>query len=201
MANDIIVTRSTKSGNVTLPEFTKEGQIVNIADEPRRLKIAVTTKINKATKNKFKAVSGYVRLNVINDEGANEGLKVKKLTVHFTKDAFKDAVNVKSPDDLKAGYLYCKAKDLQLPSVYKVTVKKDEDGEDMYDNDGNAILEYPVIWIKGVIGLEAFVTSQDALNVDEEESKDVVIDAETGEITETEDLSQYDDASEEEVKI
>ena len=39
----------------------------------------------------------------------------------------------------------------------------------MYDENDEAIMEYPTIWISdnGIIGLQEYVASQDALNVDE----------------------------------
>ena len=208
MANELILTRSTKKGNVVLPDFKKEQEdTVSIADEPRRLKISVSKKKNKKTGNVFTAVSGYVRLECFNDDGESEGVKIKKLTVHFTKDAFNDAVNVKNADNLKSGYLYCKAKDIQIPASFRISIKKDEDGNEVYDEEGNSVLKYHEIWIKGVIGLEEFVTSQDALDVDgstDEKIVDVEVNEETGEISDTTDYKQfdYDDSTEtEETKI
>ena len=50
----------------------------------------------------------------------------------------------------------------------------------MVTDDGNAKLKYPEIWcISDIIGLEEFVTSQDALDVDVE---DEVINATVGDI-------------------
>ena len=57
----------------------------------------------------------------------------------------------------------------------------------MYDDDGNAIIKYPEIWIeRGVLGFIPFVTSQDDLDVDNVEevidAEEVKVDDETGEV-------------------
>ncbi len=187
---------STAKGNVILPDFSKKDEsVVTIADEPRRLKIVCFKKKNKKTGNLFNSVTGYVKLECFDIDGKSEGVKTKGLQVHFRKDAFKNAVNVHTPDELKSGYLYVKAKGIQIPNSYKVTQAKDEDGELLYDEDGNAVFKYPVIWIQSdVIGLEEMVTSQSALNVDEDEDvvdAEVKVDEETGEIID-EDIKQYD---------
>lgn len=189
---------STAKGNVILPDFSKKDEsVVTIADEPRRLKIVCFKKKNKTTNNLFNSVTGYVKLECFDIDGKSEGVKTKGLQVHFRKDAFKNAINVHTPDELKSGYLYVKAKGIQIPNSYKVTQAKDEDGELMYDEDGNAVYKYPVIWIQSdVIGLEEMVTSQTALNVDEDEDvvdaeTNEVVDEETGEVVD-EDIKQYD---------
>ena len=201
MTNEIILTRSVKSGNITLPEFKKEGESSSIALEPRRLKISAVTKKKKAG-GTFKKVTGYVKLECFDEDGNSLGIKVKGLSVHFKKKAFTKSANVTSPEDLKPGYLYVVAKALQIPSRWQPSIKKDSDGNEMYDDEGNAIMQYPVIWIddEGVIGLEEFVTSQDALNVDEDSNVvDAKVNDETGEITE--DFSQYDTDESEEVNL
>lgn len=201
MANEIILTRSVKSGNITLPEFKKEGESSSIALEPRRLKISAVTKKKKAG-GTFKKVTGYVKLECFDEDGNSLGVKVKGLSVHFKKKAFTKSANVTSPEDLKPGYLYVVAKALQIPSRWQPSIKKDSDGNEMYDDEGNAIMQYPVIWIddEGVIGLEEFVTSQDALNVDEDSNVvDAKVNDETGEITE--DFNQYDTDESEEVNL
>lgn len=197
MANEVILTRSVKKGDVVLPEFKKDTTVGAIADEPRRLKISVRKMKNKASGNVFNSVSGYVKLEVINEFGDSEGVHVKKLSVHFRKNAFKDAVNVGSIEDLKSGYLYCKAKDIQIPSRYEITEEKDENGKLISDEEGNVKLKYPQIWISGVIGLQEFVTNQDALNVDEETGE--VLDAEVKNVDDT-DYKQFDLADENETE-
>ena len=187
---------STAKGNVILPDFSKkDDSVVTIADEPRRLKIVCFKKKNKKTGNLFNSVTGYVKLECFDIDGNSEGVKTKGLQVHFRKDAFKNALNVHTPDELKSGYLYVKAKGIQIPNSYKVTQAKDEDGELMYDEDGNAVYKYPSIWIQSdVIGLEEMVTSQTALNVDEDEDvvdAEIKVDEETGEVVD-EDIKQYD---------
>lgn len=189
---------STAKGNVILPDFSKKDEsVVTIADEPRRLKIVCFKKKNKTTNNLFNSVTGYVKLECFDIDGKSEGVKTKGLQVHFRKDAFQNAINVHTPNELKSGYLYVKAKGIQIPNSYKVTQAKDENGELMYDEDGNAIYKYPCIWIQSdVIGLEEMVTSQTALNVDEDEDvvdaeTNEVVDEETGEVVD-EDIKQYD---------
>ena len=193
MANDIIKVRSNVRGNVIVPDFKKDEAAVTIADEPRRLKISVTKKKNKTTGNVFTAVSGYVKLESFNLNGESEGIKVKKLTVRFRKDAFKGAINVHTVDELKSGYLYVKAKGIQVPPAYRVQEAKDEDGNVIYDDNGEAKLKYPDIWIQSdVIGLEEFVTSQAALDVDDNSNVvDATYDEETGEVKDSEDYKQY----------
>ena len=191
---------STVSGGVVLPDFKKaDSSVVTIADEPRKLKISCFKKKNKTTNNIFNSVTGYVKLECFNADGKSEGVKVKGLQVHFRMGAFKDSLNVHTPEELKTGYLYVKAKGIQIPNVYKLSPKKDEDGNIMYDKDGNMLYQYPVIWIQSdVIGLEEAVTSQSALNVDEDDNvvdadATEVVDEETGEVLSTdEDLKQYD---------
>lgn len=207
MANDIIKVRSNERGNVIVPDFKKEEAAVTIADEPRRLKISVTKKKNKTTGIIFTAVSGYAKLEVFDLDGKSEGIKVKKLTVRFRKEAFKGAINVHTVDELKSGYLYVKAKGIQVPPAYRVVEVKDEDGYTIYDEYGNAKLKYPDIWIQSdVIGLEEYVTSQTALDVDDNSNVlDATYDEETGEVKDTEDYKQYnyddpDDTEETDIK-
>lgn len=198
---------STARGNIVLPDFSKKDEVVNIADEPRRLKINCFKKKNKKTGNIFNSVSGFVKLEVFDLDGKSLGIQTKQLTVHFKRDAFKDAVNVHSPEELKTGYLYIKAKGIQIPTSYRVKQDEDEDGNPKYDEDGNAIYKYPSIWIQSdIIGLEEAVTSQVALNVDEDENvmNAEVVDEETGEVTTDEDLKQYnynDEDEDEETRL
>ena len=188
---------STVSGGIVVPDFNKkENGAVTIADEPRKLKITCFKKKNKTTGNLFNAVTGYVKLECFDENGKSEGIKVKGLQVHFRQGAFKDSLNVHNPDELKTGYLYVKAKGLQIPNAYKLKPKKDDDDNVMYDKDGNMLYSYPVIWVQSdVIGLEEAVTSQTALDVDDEDNvvDAEVVDEETGEVPMTEeDLKQYD---------
>lgn len=194
---------STVKGNVVLPDFSKkDDSVVSIADEPRKLKISCFMKKNKTTGNLFNSVTGYVKLECFDENGKSEGIKVKGLQVHFRKKAFSDAINVHNVDELKTGYLYVKAKGLQIPNSYRITQEKDEDGNPVYDEDGNAVYKYPVIWVKtDIIGLEEAVTSQNALDVDEEENVidvDVKYNEETGEVEEDIKQFDYNDEDEEE---
>ena len=173
-------TKAVVSGGVNLPNFHQ-----NLGDEPRRLKIAVKKCKTKDGKKTFLSVKGYMRIAVYeNDEFI--GNKVRKIDVHFTKDAFKGCELLSGIDELKSGYLYVRAKGLQLPPVYKI--EKGEKGEDIY----------PAIWIKSdIIGLQAFVAAQASLDVDDNDDAvdaEVVEDDATGEVEfdTTEDFEQYD---------
>ena len=164
---------SVSKGRIELPDFTN----INLGDEPRRLRIKCRT--GKTASGKiFNSITGYVKLPVYDGDDF-VGVKVKRISVHFRKNAFKDAMNVHSPEELKSGYLYVKAKGLRLPSVWKVREETDKDGNIIYNEDGTAKLKYPEIWIESdVIGLQEFVTSQKALDIDEEDN---VMDAEVEE--------------------
>ena len=164
---------SVSSGKIILPDFSN----VDLGNEPRRLRIKCRT--GKTASGKlFNSITGYCKLPVYDGDDF-VGVKVKRISVHFRKNAFKDAMNVHSPEELKSGYLYVKAKGLRLPSVYKVTEETDKDGNIIYNEDGTAKLKYPEIWIESdVIGLQEFVTSQKALDIEEE---DEVMDAEVEE--------------------
>lgn len=174
-----IVKSSTKavvSGNVVVPNFTQ-----NLGDEPRRLKISVKRLKTKDGKKSFLSVKGYMRIACY-DGDEFIGNNVKKIDVHFKKDAFKGCVLLSGVEDLKSGYLYVRAKGLQLPSVHKVEL--DENGKSVY----------PSIWIKSdIIGLQAFVASQASLDVDDIQEAEVVDDA-SGEVEfdTTEDFEQYE---------
>lgn len=196
MANEVIVAKSevlsVNSRKVDLPDFNQ----INLGEEPRRLKIKVT-KGKKKDGNLFNKILGYVKLPVfegIGDEATLVGVKVKAISVHFKKGAFKGSANVSSPEDdeMKSGYLFVRARGLRIPKVYRLQYEKDKEGNIKYDDNGEAVIKYPEIWIESdVLGCQAFVTSQSALDVDDEEAKEEkVIDAETGEVMDDEDLSQ-----------
>ena len=193
MANDVIVAKSevlsVNSRKVDLPDFKQ----INLGEEPRRLKIKVT-KGKKKDGNLFNKILGYVKLPVfegIGDEATLVGVKVKAISVHFKKGAFKGSANVSSPEDdeMKTGYLFVRARGLRIPKVYRLQYEKDKEGNIVYDDNGEAKIKYPEIWIESdILGCQAFVTSQSALDVDDEEAKEeTVIDAETGEVVEAED--------------
>ena len=182
---------SAKSTSIELPDFSNKEKLV-LAEEPRRLKINVAKKKTRDGKL-FNSITGFVKLNVYDGiEGIDEEIKfigtmVKQISVHFKRGAFKDSLNVTSPEDggMKSGYLYVKAKGLRIPNSYRIKVKTDpQTKEPMYDEAGDPMLKYPEIWIESdIIGLQAFVTSQDALDVDDESNVvDANVDAETGEV-------------------
>lgn len=176
--NEVVVVKSNvlsvESKDVQIPDFNN----VNIGEEPRRLKINVR-KAKKPSGELFNSITGYAKLPVY-DGDTFVGVKVKRMSVHFRKTAFKGSTNVHTPEDLKSGYLYVKAKGLRIPNVYKVTEKLDKDGNVMYNENGEAILKYPEIWVESdVLGLMEFVTSQSALDVD---GDDNVIDGEASNV-------------------
>lgn len=198
MANELSIKKSNVlsvvSSNVELPDFKQ----IDLGNEPRKLKIKVTNG-KKADGTTFKKVTGYAKLPIyegIGDEAVYVRDGVKRMSVHFKKVAFKDecgdTLNVHDIEDLQSGYLFVKAKGLRIPSVYRLQYEKNEDGSIKYDNNGEAVIKYPEIWIeKGVLGFLAAVTSQDSLDVDDEkEVVDVKVDEETGEVVEDEDISQ-----------
>ena len=177
---------SVSSGKIALPDFSN----VDLGNEPRRLRIKCRT--GKTASGKlFNSITGYCKLPVY-DGNEFIGVKVKRISVHFRKNAFKDAMNVHSPEELKSGYLYVKAKGLRLPSVYKVTEETDKDGNIIYNEDGTAKLKYPEIWVESdVIGLQEFVTSQQALEIDETNE---IMDAEVEEpVDESESVADLED--------
>ena len=197
MANEVIIKKSNvlsvESSNVQLPDFKQ----IDLGNEPRKLKIKVTNG-KKADGTTFKKVTGYAKLPIyegIGDEAVYVRDGVKRMSVHFKKVAFKDeagdTLNVHDIEDLQTGYLFVKAKGLRIPSVYRLQYEKNEDGSIKYDNNGEAVIKYPEIWIeRGILGFLAAVTSQDSLDVDDEkEVVDVKVDEETGEVMD-EDISQ-----------
>lgn len=190
MANEVIVKKSNvlsvESSNIQLPDFKQ----IDLGNEPRKLKIKVTNG-KKADGTKFKKVTGYVKLPIyegIGDEAVYVRDGVKRMSVHFKQVAFKEdrgeTCNVSDINDLQSGYLFVKAKGLRIPSVYKLQYEKNEDGTLKYDENGEAIIKYPEIWIeRGMLGFLGAVISQVSLDVDDEKDVvDVKVDEETGEV-------------------
>ena len=154
-----------------------EASVVNkgfIQNQFRRIQIVVQTK-NKSTGGTFKAVKGYMYLDCYSPDGAFEGKNMRKIDMHFKKDAFKNCpaeCSVHTPEDLSTGFLYVLAKGIQAPSKYQVTVDEE-----------TGLPVYPKIWIKeGIVGFEPYVASQDAF--DYHAADESVMDAETGELVE-----------------
>ena len=178
--SNIIKSTGVATGAVAVPNFHAD-----LGEEPRRIKIAVKNCKTKDGKKTFKSVKGYMRIAVYDKDENFIGNHVRKIDIHFTKDAFKGCTLLTAIDDLKSGYLYVKAKGLQLPPIYKI--EKDEKGNDVY----------PAIWIKSdIIGLQPFVASQASLDVDDnDDAVDAEYDEETGEAefdTVQEDYEQYE---------
>lgn len=204
MKQELVIAKSevlsVESKAVTVPDFNN----INLGEEPRRLKVKVRkAKTKQNGKDKiFNSISAYVKLPVyegVGDDAEYVGVKVKLLSVHFRKDAFKGCSNLSSPEDenFKSGYLYVKAKGLRIPNAYRVVEEKDENGEVIYNEDGTAKLKYPEIWIEqGILGLQAFVTSQSALDVDDDKE---VVEAETVENEETGEMEAVSDLENEEL--
>lgn len=191
--NEVVVVKSNvlsvSSCNVEIPNFKE----IDLGNEPRRLKIKVTNG-KKADGTKFKKVTGYVRLPIyegIGDDAVYVRDGIKRISVHFKQVAFKEergeTCNVSDINDLQTGYLFVKAKGLRIPSVYRITEEKDSEGNIIYQENGEAKLKYPEIWVeKGVLGFLASVTSQNALDVDADDNtvdaEDVKENPETGEL-------------------
>ena len=191
--NEVVVVKSNvlsvSSCNVEIPNFKE----IDLGNEPRRLKIKVTNG-KKADGTKFKKVTGYVRLPIyegIGDDAVYVRDGIKRISVHFKQVAFKEergeTCNVSDINDLQTGYLFVKAKGLRIPSVYRITEEKDSEGNIIYQENGEAKIKYPEIWIeKGVLGFLASVTSQNALDVDADDNtvdaEDVKENPETGEL-------------------
>lgn len=173
------------SSNVVVPDF----KAINLGEEPRRLKIKVVRGKTKDGKKTFASVSGYLRLPVYDGDDFM-GIQVKRLSVHFRKEAFKGCDTLSNPEDLTSGYLYVKAKGIKVPSVYKIIDATDENGEVIFEENGEPKKKYPEIWIHSdILGLQAFVTSQNALDVDEnDDAVDAVENEETGEL----DAAEFD---------
>lgn len=206
MSNEIIVKKSnvsTERSNIIVPDF-KDNK-VNLGDEPRKLKIYVTNG-KKKDGSTFAKVTGYAICNIyegIEDEAKYVRTGVKGFSVHFKKVAFQGSANVHNVEELKSGYLYVKAKGLRIPSNYKLKYKRNKEKEIIYDDNGEALIQYPEIWVEeGVLGLEEFVISQSALNVDD--VKDEAIDVKPEDVSEDEDISEAivdDPEDDEEVNI
>lgn len=191
--NEVVVAKSNvlsvASCNVELPNFKQ----IDLGNEPRRLKIKVTNG-KKADGTKFKKVTGYVKLPIyegIGDDAVYVRDGIKRISVHFKQVAFKEergeTCNVSDINDLQTGYLFVKAKGLRIPSVYRITEEKDSEGNIIYQENGEAKLKYPEIWVeKGVLGFLASVTSQNALDVDNDtntvDAEEVKENPETGEL-------------------
>ena len=203
MANEVIIKKSNSVGIVStqmeLPNFKE----LNLGDEPRKLQIKVENG-KKDDGSTFKKVTGYVILDIyegIEDEAKFVRRGIKRISVHFKKVAFKEEagenLNVHDIEDLQSGHLFVKAKGLRKPSIYKLRYERDKEGNIMYDENGEAIIKYPEIWIeRGVLGFIPFVTSQDDLDVEnykddsiDAEASDVKVDEETGEVMD-EDISE-----------
>lgn len=179
MENNIILKDEQK---VEIVESKEVVFNANVGEEPRRLQIKTQIRENQDTKNKFKAVSVLMHLDVYDVDGNYEGKKNRWVNLKFTKEAWKNlegTSNVKSVDDLTLGFLYVRAKGIQAPRSYRPSYSKLKDGSIKYDKNGEAEIKYPEVWIKeGIIGFEQYVSSQDSFDYKQ------TIDAETGEIKE-----------------
>lgn len=141
---------------------------LNKSVENQYIAMAIKCKNVKASKgNIFKSVKGYMVLDTYDIEGNYLGEFAKWLDVHFTKEAFDNcmASDIKRIDDLSMGTLYVLSKYLQAPSIYRPKYKKDKNNEEVYDENGNQVIEYPQIWVKGgIVGFIPYTSSQDKFN-------------------------------------
>lgn len=163
MKKNEIMLKNNQQSNIVVPNFDDEASTTDL--DVRKIKISVT-KGRKKTGETFNKVFGYVIMDTYSKNGY-VGLQVHKLEMHFKKQAFKGAKNVHSPEDLSSGYLYVDVEGARIPTTYKITDKKDKDGKVIFDEKtGKPVPKFPTIWIEnGVIGLERFKVSQDALDV------------------------------------
>lgn len=121
------------------------------------IKLNVFSKVVKFNQNgKEKTFRSYWTKMLFNGE-------VKTLTLKFRQE-----VNVK---DIKRGVLTCNAEDVNAPFKYEV---KEENGAKVY----------PVVWVRGYISFESKQSEhkQNDFVIDEEETEELTIDEETGEV-------------------
>lgn len=185
MANEI----KTVDAGVIVDASVKPNYNKNLGDKIIKISIKVR-KAKAGSGNVFKSVKGLKYVEVITD-GKSEGKKNRWLDVHFMKKAFTNECCVHSVDELTTGFLYVKAKCVQSPRKYEIVEETDEDGNIIYESNGEAKLVYPSIWIRddGIVGFEAYVSDQDEFDYHEPviEGSIVKVDEESGEIIEDED--------------
>ena len=152
----------------------------------------MTTKDGKKKFNSIKVMM-YIR-TLVNKDGKviDRGYQNRWIDLRFTQDAFKtdcyEGCILKDVNDIKTGMLYVKADYVDAPNKYQVV--KDEDGKD----------KYPEVWIKGgLIGFQKYKPTQSAFTY-QPTTKDDVIDAETGEVKEDDDSTDYSQFDEEDNK-
>lgn len=165
MANEVEVVEKAEiqeAKDVTpTPSYNK-----NIGEKV--IRISIKCKRIKDDKVDFNSVKGMMNLTVIDEDGTNIGRHNRWLDMHFMKKGVFNTLakdfEISSPEDLKTGYIYVKAKDIQAPRRYQILVDE-ETGE----------IKYPSIWIKGDIqAFEPLVASQDAFDYVEEPKENVV---------------------------
>lgn len=198
MANEVKVVAPEQATVLIQPNYNRK-----VGDKVICISIKATPRKNKTTGITFMSIKGLKHIPVINEEGVNIGKKNRWLDVHFNDDAFKkdrgEDLEVSTPNDLKTGFLYVKAKYIQSPRVYKIVEEKDNDGNVIYNEDGTAKLKYPNIWISGgIVGFEEYVSDQDEFNYVAPDEQ-YAVDAETGEILEDEETGEI--LNDEEVKL
>ena len=185
MANEI----KTVDAGVIVDASVKPNYNKNLGDKIIKISIKVR-KAKAGSGNVFKSVKGLKYVEVITD-GKSEGKKNRWLDVHFMKKAFTNECCVHSVDELTTGFLYVKAKCVQSPRKYEIVEETDEDGNIVYESNGEAKLVYQSIWIRddGIVGFEAYVSDQDEFDYHEPviEASSVKVDEESGEIIEDED--------------
>lgn len=141
---------------------------LNKSIENQYIAIAIKCKNLKSSKgNVFKSIKGYMVLDTYDIEGNYLGNFAKWLDVKFLKVAFKtqNLSDITDIDSLQTGTLYVLAKYLQAPNVYRPYYKTDKEGNFILDEEGNQVIAYPEIWIKGgICGFIPYTPSQDKFN-------------------------------------
>ena len=159
------------------------------------LQVKAKTLTTKDGKKKFQSVKVMMNIRTfVNKDGKviDKGYTNRWIDLHFTQDAFKtdcyEGCILKDIKDIKTGMLYVKADYVDAPNVYKVT--KDEEGKDIY----------PSVWIKGgLIGFQKYKPTQNAFTYQPSVKEDI-IDADTGEVVEDDNSTDYAQFDEEDNK-
>lgn len=183
MENNIDV---LKNENVSLVEEVKDVKpLFNPNASENIIRLCIRCKKRKSSKGiEFNTAQVSIYLDCYDEDGNFEEKANRWVDLKFKREAFKEAVgetiNVSSIDDLSGGFLYVKGGYIDKPKRYQIKDKVDKNGNTIYDENGEALKQFPECWIKGgIIGFEKYVPSQDDF---EYHKKENVIDAETGEI-------------------
>lgn len=136
----------------------------------------VLFKSNKTTTDGKKFTAYSTNMNLIVKGEEEKGLQTKKIDVKFDKSLLGRIDEIKGRGDL-----ICDAQDVNAPSIFQVTEKKDKDGKIVLGKDGKAKKVYPNVYISNYIEYRfnprkatqsAFVTCEDL------DGEEVVVDNE-----------------------